>query len=61
MQSLLHRGLKALAVLEKELEGKQYLVNNEFSAADISVGYASPIPHFPRLSPISLVLSSPVA
>lgn len=34
-------GLKALAVLEKELEGKQYLVNNEFSAADISVGFAT--------------------
>ena len=31
---------------ENELEGKQYLVNNEFSAADISVGYTSTIPHF---------------
>ncbi len=44
MQLHLHRGLEALAVLEKELEGKQYLVNNEFSAADISVGYISPLP-----------------
>ncbi len=37
------RGLKALAVLEQELEGKRYLINNEFSAADISIGCGCPL------------------
>mmetsp|Transcript_7998 Transcript_7998/g.23605 ORF Transcript_7998/g.23605 Transcript_7998/m.23605 type:complete len:214 (-) Transcript_7998:2982-3623(-) len=35
------RGLEALEVFEKELEGKQFLINDEFSAADIGMGYAA--------------------
>ncbi len=33
------RSLEAFDTLEKILEGKEYLVNNEFSAADIAVGF----------------------
>jgi glutathione S-transferase len=33
------RGINALNVLERALAGKQYLVGNEFSGADIMMGY----------------------
>jgi glutathione S-transferase len=34
------RAVKALDVLERALAGKQYLVGNQFSGADIMVGYS---------------------
>jgi glutathione S-transferase len=34
------KALEAFDALEKILEGKEYLVNNEFSAADVATGYA---------------------
>ena len=36
--TVLLSAMAAFAILEKELQGKQYLVNDTFSAADISVG-----------------------
>jgi glutathione S-transferase len=34
------RAIKALNVLERALSGKQYLIGNEFSGADIMMGYS---------------------
>ncbi len=34
------RAIKALNVLERALAGNQYLIGNEFSGADIMMGYS---------------------